>query len=352
MQVREDLQQSVARPCWEKHRQTPAAAPDSAPAAPKQPIVLYIDGEYDQMRIMMEVIVEYALDQGGRKDFPLLKLSAACSKTQQPADVSPCFWVLKKVFDEVKDSLQLIAYRERYMDKVDEVLQVLDANAREQFTNFLAYLPAVLSKAFTKSNVMLGWTKSGLFPFDVKGVLMQCTSYHLYEPREIKPIVAAVHKLVPVVLEKGQLTDAEIHAAVGGAEKLDKRPPLMDGVQLPASKRTKDQSCYVLGHRRALCITHGLILKAEAEIEARKAAKKAAKCAAAVSQDGGQAPKRSRKSGKSKSAAAPAAMEVIPGPAENPQPPTRVQPTRETKDLAGAIVSLYMLDEVDDEDEE
>lgn len=155
------------------------------------------------------------------KGWILIKLAAACSKTQQPCDVSPIFMALKTL---AKSHLRT-KFEGGDMTQAHWLETVLLANipapSRKTFCNFLLQAPSLVGNALKPGNIEQGWRDSGLWPFDIPTLLAQCPRLELLTKPQTAALVAAVGPLSVLMREQGQLTEAQLQAAVGDTLSLD-----------------------------------------------------------------------------------------------------------------------------------
>lgn len=95
----------------------PAAAAKTLPKC-----VFTIDGEHEQLQAFMDLFMDEVDSIPDADAFELVQFAAACSKTRQPADVSPCFWVLKRLVECIAVSEEA-PIAERYMTAVVAALR-------------------------------------------------------------------------------------------------------------------------------------------------------------------------------------------------------------------------------------
>ena len=99
------------------------------------------------------------------KDLNILfmKLSAACSKTQQASDVMPGFKILKQFFKnaQFRKFQAAQAPRPYFMDAWDLLLSKVPAASKRTFDQYIVALSWVVPVAYSKSNISQGYVKAG-----------------------------------------------------------------------------------------------------------------------------------------------------------------------------------------------
>lgn len=166
---------------------TPAAAPspttassdDVTPEERREVIrkaLLMLDGEYYQVKSILDHGLG-EMSNGAR--ILLMKLAAACSKTQQASDVMKSFLILHAYFDSEQfhslDLKQMLL--PQYMPYVENLLKDVPSASRETFLRYFAVLPTVLATAYKPNTVTDGYMKSGTNAFlNPRRVLMNCPS--------------------------------------------------------------------------------------------------------------------------------------------------------------------------------
>lgn len=235
-----------------------------AAASPKHAILIGMDGERNGLQSAMEVMVDlYDELPDQRKSIGLLKWSAACSKTQQPLDVGPLFRVSKQL--KSKYEHEKVQRAHHYSVHVRKCLAPLDPKSRNLYCNFLDMLPQIISQAFTEHNIRQGWEVAGIWPFNATKMLGQCPTLRKLKPAQVNAFLAAIPKLAVHIKHFGQLTDAQLQAAVGTAFTFE----TPNEVDLSGRKhRRKALHEMVINRRRALLISHPTILRARAAVEA------------------------------------------------------------------------------------
>jgi hypothetical protein len=220
-------------------------------------VCLTLDGEYNVIDNMMLALDKDKKTNSSPSWFIVMKHPAACSMSQQPLDVSPCFRKLKNVWPKMM-AAKPAGMRQRYMDKVYEVIKPMCKGSRVVYARWLSLLPNLISEAFCRGFVQQGWEVSGLYPLDLVQIISMCTAHTAMDHEEEAACVAACKMLADVMLEKGQVTDAQIDSALGKhARKLTARPAddvSMKSIRLAVHKKA-------LNHRRTVIISHEKVLE-------------------------------------------------------------------------------------------
>lgn len=178
-------------------------------------IVLSIDGEHDQLEALLGLFDDTLSAHPQASVFNVMKLAAACSKTQQPCDVCPSFMVMKRLV-KLYGNGKVVAVRPRYMDTVMALLSALPKDVRLKYENFLLHFTTFLSTAFNRANILSGWENTGLSPMEPLKILGKCTTFEDYSEEEVYAMVKAIPSLSKIVIKNGEVTDAEIAAAMKG----------------------------------------------------------------------------------------------------------------------------------------
>ena len=237
----------------------------TSPIAPLRRIVISLDGERTGLEAAMETAAA-VLEEEGMRDVELLKFSAACSKTQQPCDVSPVFRVLKQIYKA--RSFEKSAEEPAFMELVRQVLKPMDTKARALYSEALAALPELLLSAFSSRNIRQGWEIAGIYPFSAQTILKQSPADEDLTAAQEEALLRAVSKAAQHIHESGQVTDAQLQEAVGAAVEFPLRnPPVEEGLKRKP-RRVKELHEYVVGRRRALLLSHPSIARAKSTLQA------------------------------------------------------------------------------------
>lgn len=209
----------------------------------------------------------------GLQSFVLVKLPAACSMTQQPLDVSPCFLTAKATLTSLLNENKQ-GMRQPYLHRAEAALSTLLLPSRTVFLRWLSLLPNILSTAFQISHVQKGWRLTGLHPFDTCQIMSMSTAFTKISPAASTACRCAMEKLAPIMLQKGQVTDAEIQAAVGTALMFS----VKETQNAKGKKTHKDTHEMALNRRRAVIVSNPNILKErDAALSKRKRTSSSAK---------------------------------------------------------------------------
>jgi hypothetical protein len=123
-------------------------------------VILFLDGEYNQTYVLMnDVKIDNLIKSYG---YELMKLAAACSKTQQPNDKMRSFMILHQLYRSTKYLNMVMSHvvRPSSMDPVDIILGNVTTSSKRTFST----LSLILSTAYTESIILDGWRKTVLAP--------------------------------------------------------------------------------------------------------------------------------------------------------------------------------------------
>ena len=142
-------------------------------------IILYLDGEFNNLNTLVVMAADYTSEQL----IEIIKLAAACSKTQQPADVMKTFLLLHQFyygeqflnFDINSKDFNL----PEFMHLVEEIIKPCDAADKEIFRKYFATLEHVRDFAVNPNVIKRGWA-NGLWPPSPRRIMA------LWEPNWIK----------------------------------------------------------------------------------------------------------------------------------------------------------------------
>jgi hypothetical protein len=206
----------------------------SADEQHEPPACLSFDGEAQFLTAAMN---RFTADKNKLKTLICLKYPAACSKTLQPAVVSPSFMVMKQRMKKliVKHPL---GYKRTYMTRVSKLLKSMESKSARLFARWISLMETVLSDSFTETNVARGWQNSGLVPLNSAKLVAACYSGHDLTPAQKEACYDAIKKLAPSFLQYGQVRDHEIQTAVGSALQFTARY-MMNAVESVARICTK-----------------------------------------------------------------------------------------------------------------
>ena len=146
----------------------------AGPVATKTALVM-LDGEYNQIHA---IIGEAALaDLARANQLVIVKLSASCSKTQQPNDVMCSFLLLHKYYrsSQFREMDITTAVRPPHMQHAMELIKEIPKASRDTFEKYFLSLNLINGTAFTPSNIMKGWYLPGVgSPPSVERALRLC----------------------------------------------------------------------------------------------------------------------------------------------------------------------------------
>lgn len=264
---RDFIVRSILNPPWDTT--TPPPSPQQLNEAIRNHrIVLTVDGEYHHLTSLVDYFNTHDNDLG----IDIVKFSAACSKTQQPADVSSCFRVFKKRVNSTADEPAQI--EPNYMQYLQHTaLKAIPATSRKSYLDFFRHLPLNIGQAFTPSNILGGFLTTGLCPVDPETILLQCTTTQYMTEPEFDMALRCVETLAPVVTAHGQLREADLDGVEGGALKTVRVRLLEDLISPTKGKSAAPIEQRPINHRRALVLNRAVILQAQEAVAAKAAAK-------------------------------------------------------------------------------
>lgn len=224
-----------------------AASPAGVSKRPR--IIITFDGEREHLDASMDLLVDNPPAEFKDQDIEIVKFAAACSKIQQPNDVSPAFMVLKQ-----SAKLGVEAPAPKYLTQLlDKVLAPLEGSSKSTYMEFLQHIAVHVSKAFTASNIAKGWAISGNYPLDYSVIMHRCTTWKLLNEQQAKAIEAALPELVEQAAHLGELDDEAMQAAVGSAIDLEAWVRDKSGIDRKKGKDLKDM---VTNRRRVIWLNH------------------------------------------------------------------------------------------------
>ena len=254
LEVREEY---IARRRLEERGRAGPSTNAAGPAEEARACISF-DGEAQFLNAAMEHFVDDMRHDGPDcllRKLICIKYAAACSKTQQPADVSPTFMMLKAKLAHLMAQHPEGVTR-MYMDRVQRLLQTLDNTSAFLFKRWISLMETALSDVFTESNVVEGWQINGLVPLDHKKLLSMCYGVEDLSDKQMAACCAAIKKLAPSILRDGQVKDREIQAAVGGALQLNQR----DVCDERGRKVRKELHEMAIQRRRTIILTASKII--------------------------------------------------------------------------------------------
>lgn len=247
------------RQAWIDRYQQAGVAP-----LPSPKIVLVLDGETVALKCLMSVLSAGLADKTIGDDIIALKLPSSTTGSTQPADVSPIFKVIKRMWKTYKARGDTIDYTPDCLKIIEAILErskIAEAS-RVLYYNCLKLLPLLVARAFTVTNIQRGWAVAGLWPFDAGVILNQCRTFENYSLEERAAIKAAVPKVAEHMKKFGQVTDAQMRDAVGQAvtlpgPRIDKRGKTV---------RPLEELC--VSRRRAVLLTTEVVVNRAAYVDA------------------------------------------------------------------------------------
>jgi len=174
-------------------------------------IILTLDGEEAHLDSIFNNLIDNAVARA--ESIEVLKFAASASKIQQPCDVSPSYRALKQIVKKASSqvvagshSQHLAAMAPVWVKDLPDLLKDIKAASRRTFVQFIAHLPAYLSKSFNVMNVRKGWSVSGLFPYNKHQIFSQCTGWKSkIDSHMARMILNAMDSMIAYVQEHGEL---------------------------------------------------------------------------------------------------------------------------------------------------
>ena len=124
-------------------------------------IIITMDGE----NFSIKAVDKFA-KIGRNKMVEFLKFCAACSFLFQPNDKMAGFRIMKmKVRQKNGEIIDENAFKAAYMEPVRKYITVgMDKASQRTFDKFFAFLPQLVSTAYSIHNIRKGWRTAGLYP--------------------------------------------------------------------------------------------------------------------------------------------------------------------------------------------
>lgn len=252
---REALAKNTLNPPYQSTK-APCTAAELNEQVKKMRMVLTLDGEYAQLHALTDY-----LDTHDNIGLVAIKLSASCSKTQQPEDVSPCFRTLKTILIIIFGDLPTIV--PHYMTYItDFVIKIIPAASRRTFESFFNHAKNLFQQSFNAKDIRKGFKTTGIYPFCAQTILQQCTTWKSLTAAETKIALNAVTELAPRVNANGQLTSADLNSAQGG-KLCTARNRVLEGIE---HKDGKALELRPVNYRPALVLSHATIKAARSTL--------------------------------------------------------------------------------------
>jgi hypothetical protein len=171
-------------------------------------IRLLIDGELNQTKLFLPSTDDSPSlgDMFLKLMILIVKLAAACSKTQQPMDVMRGFLLTHRYYRSTAYSQfdPALAVRPAYMDDVMNVIlkDVAPASSRT-FERYFLTRENVVAQNFSPAKNSSGWETSGLgAKLDVRQILSTCTTSGSFSQSQMNSLVEGVYVLAVSGLQK------------------------------------------------------------------------------------------------------------------------------------------------------
>ena len=188
-----------------------AAAPVAAAAAvaPKQRAAMTMDGDYPQTQAALQ---QAFVDNCKEENIEVFKLCASCSLAQAPADVGPQHSCLHRFFSaEARRDHDGVPSREmaHFLTHIFDKTKI-PAESRKVFRRCLTHVESALSTSLSRSNLLLGWRRSGLVPWNLDVIFSKWAGFKELTDDEVTKLYAAMPDLYQYTLAEGQTTEAEL----------------------------------------------------------------------------------------------------------------------------------------------
>ncbi len=168
--------------------------------------LLTLDGEFNQVNGFLAAPKPYF-----DNNISVLKLSAACSKRQQPNDCMKSFNIVKKHFRSRKSKItdETTMLYPDYVVLVKRHLAIagIDRNSIETFIRFVGQLESVLSTAYTIHNVQDGWQICGLGGpegYSCRRIMSQWSGWGNLNEEEQDSVLEKINKIASNILENSE----------------------------------------------------------------------------------------------------------------------------------------------------
>ncbi len=199
--------------------------------------LLIIDGENGQVNCL----VRKTSDLWKMKNFHVIKLAASCSMNQQPNDAMKSFSIIHRMFNSSKFTFDFASVipPEHYINRVEVLLEDLEASSKATFRRFFKHLIGIISRAYQLHVVQEGWVNTGIHTIKglcSKTILSNCSSWRKYTPHDQRQIFDKLPQLKldicisKSIVEEGEdeieieetdvksytISDAHMYAVLGG----------------------------------------------------------------------------------------------------------------------------------------
>ena len=237
-----------------------------------------MDGDHPQA-----ALAEKFVDACRRENVDIFKLYASCSLTQAPADLGPCHSSLHRFFNaEARRNHDGMPSPEMNHFLKDVFAKTkIPSGSKKVFHRSLTHVESALSTSFSRSNMLLGWKRSGFFPWDLDVIFSKWAGFQYLTQDETDKLYAALEDMYPFTLAQGRTTDAEIDRVMT-AQGLDvAKFHQVAAAASPQDRRSKKKDERVPNQQRATWMTSpgyraDLVAKnvaKEAEVAAAEAAR-------------------------------------------------------------------------------
>ena len=190
--------------------------------------VMCMDGDLPQTQAFMELGLG---DYCAQYVIEYLKLSASCSGHESALDLAKSHQLMREAlqkshYDQQSDLLCSVAMSLFIQDVLSKL--GIPSKSLQTFRKFFGHIESLMDKTFNALDLQHGWRLSGICPLSFSTVLSHCPMWGTLPTSKADDVLAAILPLAEIVRLKGELTDSEIQAAVGGSVDLgpDKVNPM------------------------------------------------------------------------------------------------------------------------------
>jgi len=157
-----------------------------------------------------------------------LKLSASCSGHESALDLSKSHQLMRQAihsphYDYDIDPIPSFAMTLFIKDVLNK--SGIASASLLSFRKFFIHVEALMDRTFNVVDLQHGWQLAGVSPLSCSTILSHCPGWQTLRTSEANRVLAAIPSLTELVRLKGELTDVEIQAAIGGA--VDFGPPVI-----------------------------------------------------------------------------------------------------------------------------
>jgi hypothetical protein len=152
-----------------------------------------------------------------------LKLSAGCSGHESALDLSKSHQLMRQAIHDPRYDYDIDPIPSFAMTVfINDVLNKsgIASASLLTFRKFFIHAEALMDKAFNAVDLQQGWQLAGMCPLSCETILSHCPDWKTLRTSDANRVLAAIPSLTELARLKGELTDDEIQAAIGGAVDL------------------------------------------------------------------------------------------------------------------------------------